>query len=138
MYGCRIPQKRTHITRRMSSAASFETSNYNQELKASISRLQSKREALQRQIGKEEEEASSLQQDMDGLAHRLKTINDGIAKKKGTRDEYDRTISEVTKAYGKIVESSQTLLHVLKRETKSLNKKERASSTPGKNGGDFE
>ena len=122
----------------MTSAASPETSNYNQELKASISRLQSKREALQRQIGEEEDEASSLQREIDILADKLKTINNGIAKKKGTRDEYDRTIAEVTAAYSKIVGSSQTLLHVLKRETKSLDKKERASSTSGKNGGDFE
>ena len=124
-----------HINTTMTSS---ETSNYNQELKASISRLQSKREALQRQIGKEEDEAFSLQKEIESLADKLKTINDGIAKKKGTRDEYDRTIAEVTAAYSKIVESSQTLLHVLKRETKSLNKKERASSAPGKNGGDFE
>ena len=48
------------------------------------------------------------------------------------RDEYDRTIEEVTAAYQKILESSQTLLHVLKRETKSLNKKEKAASTPSK------
>ena len=110
------------------------SSNYNQELKASISKLQSKREALQRQITKEEEEASSLQREIDELATKLKALNDGIAKKKSTRDEYDRTIEEVTAAYQKILESSQTLLHVLKRETKSLTKKEKqaAGTTPGK------
>lgn len=109
-----------------------DTSNYNQELKASISKLQSKREALQRQISKEEDEASSLQREIDGLTAKLQALNDGVAKKKSTRDEYDRTIEEVTAAFDKILESSQTLLHVLKRETKSLNKKEKVANTPGK------
>ena len=115
------------------SDSTSNASNYNQELKASISKLQSKREALQRQITKEEEEASNLQQEIDGLTTKLRALNDGIDKKRRTRDEYDRTIEEVTAAYQKILESSQTLLHVLKRETKSLNKKEKAASTPGKN-----
>lgn len=114
------------------SDTTSNASNYNQELKASISKLQSKRDALQRQITKEEEEASSLQQEIDGLTTKFEALNDGIAKKRSTRDEYDRTIEEVTAAYTKILESSQTLLHVLKRETKSLNKKEKAASTPGK------
>lgn len=114
------------------SDTTSNASNYNQELQASISKLQSKREALQRQITKEEEEASNLQQEIDGLSLKLKALNDSIAKKMDTRDEYDRTIEEVTAAYTKILESSQTLLHVLKKETKSLNKKEKAASTPGK------
>lgn len=114
------------------SDTTSNASNYNQELKASISKLQSKRDALQRQITKEEEEASSLQQEIDGLTTKFEALNDGIAKKRSTRDEYDRTIEEVTAAYTKILESSQTLLHVLKRETRSLNKKEKAASTPGK------
>lgn len=114
------------------SDATTNASNYNQELQASISKLQSKREALQRQITEEEEDASNLQQEIDGLATKLKALNKGIDKKRSTRDEYDRTIEEVTTAYTKILESSQTLLHVLKRETKSLNKKEKAASTPGK------
>ena len=114
------------------SDTTSNASNYNQELKASISKLQSKRDALQRQITKEEEEASSLQQEIDGLTTKFEALNDGIAKKRSTRDEYDRTIEEVTAAYTKILESSQTLLNVLKRETRSLNKKKKAASTPGK------
>lgn len=40
-----------------------------------------------------------------------------------SRNEYDKTISETEAAYLKILESSQTLLTVLKRETITLTKK---------------
>ena len=41
-----------------------------------------------------------------------------------SRNEYDKTISETEAAYLKILESSQTLLTVLKRETVTLTKKQ--------------
>jgi len=41
---------------------------------------------------------------------------------------YDKTIQETEAAYAKIMESSQTLLHVLKRESVNLTKKRQASS----------
>ena len=41
---------------------------------------------------------------------------------------YDKTIQETEAAYMKILESSQTLLHVLKRETVNLTKKKQYSS----------
>ena len=41
-----------------------------------------------------------------------------------SRNEYDKTISETEAAYLKIMESSQTLLTVLKRETVTLTKKQ--------------
>ena len=42
--------------------------------------------------------------------------------------EYDKTIAETEAAYMKILESSQTLLNVLKRETVNLVKKKQTSS----------
>ena len=45
-----------------------------------------------------------------------------------SRNEYDKTIMETEAAYMKILESSQTLLHVLKRESVNLNKKQQSSS----------
>mmetsp|Transcript_3512 Transcript_3512/g.6784 ORF Transcript_3512/g.6784 Transcript_3512/m.6784 type:complete len:118 (-) Transcript_3512:193-546(-) len=98
--------------------------NYNQELKASITTLQSKRDALQQQISTEELDAKKVKDEIEGLTEKLKVLNDSLARKTRARDEYDKTIDEVTAAYKKIVESSQTLLHVLKRETKALVKKE--------------
>ena len=45
-----------------------------------------------------------------------------------SRNEYDKTIAETEAAYMKILESSQTLLNVLKRETVNLVKKKQTSS----------
>ena len=44
------------------------------------------------------------------------------------RNEFDQTISETEAAYMKILESSQTLLSVLKREAVNLQKKKLSSS----------
>lgn len=45
-----------------------------------------------------------------------------------TRNEYDKVIQETEGAYLKILESSQTLLTVLKREAVNIQKKRQASS----------
>jgi len=62
------------------------------------------------------------------LTDRLSTINEQLARKIQARNEYDRTIQETESAYMKILESSQTLLQVLKRETVNLVKKKQSSS----------
>lgn len=45
------------------------------------------------------------------------------AQKVAARNDYDSTIQETEAAYMKILESSQTLLHVLKRETVNLSQR---------------
>jgi sjoegren syndrome nuclear autoantigen 1 len=81
--------------------------NYNNELVKCIEDLREKREDINKQILKDEEEKAKIQRDLSSLT-----------------DEYDRTIQETESAYMKILESSQTLLQVLKRESVSLiNKK---------------
>ena len=62
------------------------------------------------------------------LSKRLTTLNESIARKLAARNDYDKTIQETEAAYLKILESSQTLLTVLKREAKGLEKK---STGPG-------
>jgi Sjoegren syndrome nuclear autoantigen 1 len=58
------------------------------------------------------------------LTERLHQTNDSLNKKLSIRSEYDRTLGETESAYMKILESSQTLLHVLKREGMNLSKKQ--------------
>ena len=53
----------------------------------------------------------------------LSRVNESLSQKAAARNEYDVTISETEAAFMKILESSQTLLHVLKRESVSLVKK---------------
>ena len=72
--------------------------------------------------------AAKIQNDLRILTERLARINDNLARKITSRNEYDKTIQETEAAYMKILESSQTLLHVLKRETVNLTKKRQSSS----------
>ena len=61
------------------------------------------------------------------LAITLETINNSLAKKYTTRDEYDIIIQETQSVFNKIPESSQTLQHVLKKEEAQLQKKRKAN-----------
>merc|ERR1712196_559903 len=97
--------------------------NYNNELVKSIEDLREKREELNRQILKEEEDKAAIQRELSILTDRLQRINESLVRKTQARNEYDKTIQETEAAYMKILESSQTLLHVLKRETVNLSKK---------------
>lgn len=97
--------------------------NYNNELVKCIEDLRERREDVHRQILRDEEIKAKIQQDLAIFTKRLAEVNEELAKKVQTRNEYDRTIQETEAAYMKILESSQTLLQVLKRETVSLGKK---------------
>ena len=92
-----------------------------------IEDLREKREEVNRQILKEEEKAK-IQKDLSILTDRLQKLNESLTRKQQARNEYDKTIQETEAAYMKILESSQTLLHVLKRESVNLTKRRQASS----------
>ncbi|KAK9811803.1 hypothetical protein WJX72_010370 [[Myrmecia] bisecta] len=97
--------------------------NHNNELVKCIEDLRDKREEVQKQLQEEEIEKQKLQQDLQTLTKRLAHIDDSIARKVATRNEYDKVIQETESAYIKILESSQTLLTVLKRESINIQKK---------------
>ncbi|KAJ1429852.1 sporangia induced deflagellation-inducible protein [Ochromonadaceae sp. CCMP2298] len=97
--------------------------NFNNELVKCIEDLREKREEIHRQIMKDEEDKAKIQRDLSVLTDRLSKINENLARKQTSRNEYDRTIQETEGAYMKILESSATLLSVLKRETVTLVKK---------------
>ncbi len=107
------------------TAASLQ--NYNNELVKCIEDLRAKRDDAIRQILKEEEDKSKIQHDLDMLTDRWAVINETLARKVQARNEYDRTIQETEGAYMKILESSQSLLQVLKKETVSIIKKKQIS-----------
>eukprot|EP01039_Chlorochromonas_danica_P001055 gene1055-1143_t len=97
--------------------------NYNNELVKCIEDLRERRNELTRQIVKDEEAKGKIQQDLALLTKKLADITDELARKNQTLNEYNRTIQETEAAYMKILESSQTLLQVLRRETGALAKK---------------
>ena len=110
------------------SGAGATLQNYNNELVTCIEDLRSKREEVNKSIAADEEEKAKIQNDLRILTERLSRLNDNLARKIASRNEYDKTIQETEAAYAKIMESSQTLLHVLKRESVNLTKKKQASS----------
>jgi len=89
-----------------------------------------KRQELQEQIMREEEEKAKIQFDMRMLNERLQRINESLQRKILARDDYDKTIEETEAAYSKILESSKVLLSVLKRETVNLSKKKGTAPPP--------
>ena len=120
------PSPKPHVC--VMAAQGSTLSNYNADLVACIEDLRGKREELNKSVAKDEEEKAKIQNDLRILTERLARINDNLARKVSSRNEYDTTIRETEAAYSKIMESSQTLLHVLKRESVNLTKKKQASS----------
>jgi len=119
--------KRAPLARRAMTQQGSSLQNYNAELVNCIEQLREKREELNRSVAADEEEKAKIQNDLRILTERLARINDNLARKITSRNEYDKTITETEAAYSKIMESSQTLLHVLKRESVNLTKKKQAS-----------
>lgn len=60
-----------------------------------------------------QEEKQKIQNDLRILTERLSRINDSLARKVASRNEYDKTIMETEAAYMKILESSQVQLPTL-------------------------
>ena len=102
------------------SGAGATLQNYNNELVRSIEDLREKREELNRQIAVDEQEKGGLTTQLTTLTNRLQKVNDSLVRKTQARNEYDKTIQETEAAYMKILESSQTLMHVLKREAVNM------------------
>ena len=100
----------------------------NNELIKCIEDLKEKREELNAQIVREEEEKAKIQNDLQILTKRLSQLQETTSKKAGLRNEYDNTIKETEMAYMKILESSQTLLTVLKRESMNIQKKKQSAT----------
>eukprot|EP00002_Diphylleia_rotans_P039870 TRINITY_DN9357_c0_g1_i1.p1 TRINITY_DN9357_c0_g1~~TRINITY_DN9357_c0_g1_i1.p1 ORF type:complete len:111 (+),score=28.63 TRINITY_DN9357_c0_g1_i1:62-394(+) len=94
--------------------------NYNNELVRCLEELRTRREEVHRQILREEDERNKIQNDIRILTERLNKANESLSRKISARSEYDRTIVETEAAYNKILESSQTLLNLLKRDSAHL------------------
>ena len=67
-----------------------------------IEDLCAKRDELHQQILQEEEEKRKVQNDIRILTERLVQINESLARKIATRNDYDRTVAECETAYKKV------------------------------------
>ncbi|XP_058473814.1 Sjoegren syndrome nuclear autoantigen 1 [Solea solea] len=101
-------------------AAAMQT--YNNELAKCIEDLREKREELNSQIRQEEDEKERLQHDIRLLTDKLSRVNESLTQRLAARATFDQTLAETEAAYAKILESSQSLLSVLKQQTGNLSK----------------
>ena len=122
-----VPQQ-THLGAMALAQQGASMQSFNNELIQQIEDLRGKRDEISRSLAKEEEEKVKIQNDLAVLTKRLSQINDSLARKYSSRQEYDRTIDETEGAYMKILESSQTLLTVLKRESMNIQKKKQSAT----------
>lgn len=67
-----------------------------------IEDLCTKRDELHKQILIEEEEKQKIQGDIRILTERLSQVNESLARKIATRNDYDKTIAETETAYKKV------------------------------------
>eukprot|EP01084_Bolivina_argentea_P109349 195457_1 len=104
----------------MSTESHTSLQNYNTELVKCLTELKQKRDNVNKEIISEEREKSRVQKQLAELTEQLHRLNESIARNQQNKNEYDKTIQETEAAYMKILESSQTLLHVLKRESQNL------------------
>ncbi|NXG60745.1 SSNA1 protein, partial [Hemiprocne comata] len=90
--------------------------------RAGLAELRARREELNGRIREEEAERNRLQGQIWALTERLARTSESLARHLAVRSELDRTIAETEAAYGKILESSQTLLDDLKRGIENAGK----------------
>ncbi|KAM6110542.1 uncharacterized protein FYW35_009817 [Pterocles gutturalis] len=104
------------------SGAGAALRGYDAELREGLAELRGRREELSGRIREEEAERARLQAQLWALTERLARTSESLARDLAARAELDRTIAETEAAYGKILESSQALLGVLKGETGNAGK----------------
>ncbi|CUF10713.1 Hypothetical protein, putative [Bodo saltans] len=92
------------------------------ELVTLIEDLKERRTELDRVIKKEEDERLRLAAEIKNLTDRLRLVDESLAKKHAARGEFDKTISETSSAFSKILDSSRLLLSSVKQESIMLTK----------------
>jgi len=102
--------------------------NYNNELVKCLEELCQRRIRLHKEIDKDQREKQLLDSQLAQLNAKIATLDDSLAKKLETKAEYDRTIRDGEAAYMKILESSQALLSVVKKDSLSLKQAEQEVS----------
>ena len=97
--------------------------NYNSELVKSLEGIRERRENLLVDMKKDTEEKNEIEQTIEKLSQELEELNASLIQKEELKNEYDKVISNTELAYYKLLEGSQTLLAILKRDEASLQKK---------------
>lgn len=95
---------------------------YNNELVKCIDELSRRRRTLQNEIDRDEAERQKLEMEVAAAKEKLDAVESRLAQRTSRMESYDKAIAKSEAAYLKILESSQVLLSVVKKETKELTK----------------
>ena len=95
--------------------------SYNNEVVRCLQQLELQRRELQSQIDADEREKAELEAKRQAVEAKLCSVNAALEDKLEKREKYDKAIQESRKAHQSIMESSQVLLNVVKKDLKELN-----------------
>ncbi|XP_061852115.1 microtubule nucleation factor SSNA1 isoform X1 [Colius striatus] len=93
---------------------------YNNELVEFMEDLRMQKEELNKEIQQAEEEKNKLQHEIQVLSEKLEYVCENLAQKVASRNELDKSLAEIEAAYMKILDSSRSLLNVVKKQVGSL------------------
>ncbi|NXX80790.1 SSNA1 protein, partial [Urocolius indicus] len=93
---------------------------YNNELVEFMEDLRMQKEELNKEIQQAEEEKNKLQHEIQILSEKLECVRENLAQKVASRNELDKSLAEIEAAYMKILDSSRSLLNVVKKQVGSL------------------
>lgn len=102
------------------AAVGAEVQAANSELVQLIEELRERRADVDKGIRREEEERDRVIAEMKTLAERLRLLDESISRKESARADFDRTITETSAHFAKILESSRVLLSSVKQDSLSL------------------
>eukprot|EP01134_Creolimax_fragrantissima_P002978 CFRG2978T1 len=88
---------------------------YNNDLVKGISEIKERRRKLEKEVEKDQAESDELHAELAILTGKIDVVKARLDAKQRKLDDVDKKIKQTEGAYLKIIESSQTLLEVLKR-----------------------
>ena len=95
---------------------------HNEDLVSMINDLKDEKDAVAKEIEIESAKRDDMHVKIDEEKKRLQHCECRLSKLHQSNEAFARMVNEAEAAYMKIQESSETLLHVLKRESKSIQK----------------
>jgi len=106
--------------------------NYNNELVKCLEDLCQRRQRLTKEIEQDTVLLKQVEQEVAKLTAKMNALQTSLNKKIETKGEYDRTIREGEANYMKILETSQALLSMVKKDSNHLQQAEQEvmKSTP--------
>merc|ERR1712200_340064 len=98
--------------------------NYNNELVKCLEGLCQRRQRLTKEIEQDTVLLKQVEQEVAKLTAKMNALQTSLNKKIETKGEYDRTIREGEANYMKILETSQALLSMVKKDSNHLQQAE--------------